>query len=267
MGRRFLKVIACEIAFRELCHAAARSPSLVDFEFLTQGLHDTPSAGRGEILRCIDAVPAGKYDAILVGYGLCGYIITGLGSPHTPLVVPRAHDCITFFLGSKERYQQASETRPGAYYYTSGWLECLQRRGEKAAPANAMFLPTRAGAAPDSRTAYEQWVEKYGEEAARYLRDTMDQWTQHYSHGVLIDFDFTQPLRLNEQVRNLCARRGWQFEQVAGDLGLLQRWLDGEWDAKDFLVVQPGQRIAPSYDAGIITAETDGADRKTAATG
>jgi hypothetical protein len=30
----FLKIIACEIVLREVCHAVARSPNLVDVEFL-----------------------------------------------------------------------------------------------------------------------------------------------------------------------------------------------------------------------------------------
>jgi hypothetical protein len=42
---------------------------------------------------------------------------------------------------------------------------------------------------------------------------------------------------------------------MTGDLGLLQRWLDGDWSEKDFLVVQPGQQIAPSYDDRIIVTE------------
>jgi hypothetical protein len=253
MAARFLKIIACEIAFREICQVAARSPNLVDLEFLTQGLHDTPCAGCGEIQRRIDAVPAAKYDAILIGYGLCGNILTGLKARHTPLVFPRAHDCITFFLGSKERYQQMSDARVGAYYYTSGWLECLRRRGEKSAPANAMFLPTRAGAGGDTRT-HEHWVRKYGEKRARYLVEMMDEWTQHYTHGVLIDFDFTKPLQLDERVKQICSDRGWQFEQVRGDLGLLQRWVDGQWSAKDFLVLHPSEKVAPSYGEEIIEA-------------
>lgn len=255
MSARFLKIIACEIAFREICCCAARSPNLLDLEFLTQGLHDTPCTGCLEIQRRIDAVPAGKYDAILIGYGLCGNIITGLKSRHTPLVIPRAHDCITFFLGSKERYQQLSEERVGTYYYTSGWLECLRRRGEKDAPANATFLPTRAGVGGDARATYEHWVRKYGEERARYLVETMDEWTQHYTHGALIDFDFTKPLRLDEQVKKICANRGWQFEEVRGDLGLLQRWVDGDWDGKDFLVVRPAEEVAPSYGETVIEAQ------------
>jgi hypothetical protein len=179
-----------------------------------------------------------------------------LKARHTPLVFPRAHDCLTFFLGSKERYQQMSEARVGTYFYTSGWLECLRRRGEKGASANATFLPTRAGVGGDTGTDYEHWVQKFGEERARYLVEMMDEWTHHYTHGVLIDFDFTKPLQLDEQVKQICAKRGWQFEEVPGDLGLLQRWVDGQWDAKDFLVVQPSERVAPSYDHEIIEAES-----------
>jgi len=95
----FLKVIACEIAARELYHTAARSRNLVDLELLTQGHHDTPRTGQVEIQKRIDAVPAGKYDAIVLGYGLCSSILTRLSTAHTTLVIPRAHDCITFFLG------------------------------------------------------------------------------------------------------------------------------------------------------------------------
>lgn len=255
MSARLLKVIACEIAFRELCQVAACSPSLLDLEFVTQGLHDTPCSGVGELQRRIDAVPAGRYEAVLLGYGLCGNLIRGLQARHTPLVIPRAHDCITFFLGSKERYQQRSEARVGTYYYSSGWLECLRRRGETGAPASAQFLPTRAGLGGDPQSVRAEWVEKYGEEAARYLAEMMDEWTCHYTHGALIDFDFTAPLQLDRRVRELCTARGWQFEAVRGDLGLLQRWVDGDWSEPDFLIVRPAERVVPAYDNQIIRTE------------
>jgi len=38
-------------------------------------------------------------------------------------VVPRAHDCITLLLGSKERYAKLFGERPGTYWYSAGWLE------------------------------------------------------------------------------------------------------------------------------------------------
>ena len=252
----FLKVIACEIAFREITHLASQSKNLIDLEFITQGLHDVPRTGGSRIQQCIDAVPEPKYDAILLGYGLCGNLIRGLTARHTKLVVPRAHDCITFFLGSKERYAKVSSERTGCYFYTSGWLECLRRRGEKSGPGDATYLPTRAGIGGNVREAYDGWVKKYGEERARYLLTQLDKWTEHYTQGALIDFDFTKPLQLDLQVKDVCARRGWKYEEIPGDLGLLRRWLDGEWDEKDFLVVEPGDSVEPSYDDAILTAKT-----------
>jgi hypothetical protein len=189
-----------------------------------------------------------------LGYGLCGNLVRGLTARHTKLVMPRAHDCITFFLGSKERYAQVPCERAGRYFYTSGWLECLRRRGEKSGPGDATYLPTRAGIGGNVREAYDGWVKKYGEERARYLLTQIDKWTEHYTHGALIDFDFTKPLRLDQQVRQVCAQRGWKYEEIPGDLKLLRRWLDGDWDERDFLVVQPGDSIEPSYDDAIITA-------------
>lgn len=255
MKKFFFKIIACEIAVREINFVAAQSPHLVDVEYLTQGLHDVPCTGGAEIQRRIDAVPIGKYDAILLGYGLCGNLLKGLRARHTPLVIPRAHDCITLLLGSKERYQERQAERVGSYYYSSGWLECRQRRGDESTPTDAAFQPMRADAPQVDEAARAELVRKYGEDGAAYLLETMSEWTQHYTHGALIEFDFTRALRLGEQVLEICQRRGWEFEEVRGDLGLLQRWVNGEWDEKDFLVLHPEQQIVPCYDESIIQAE------------
>ena len=93
---------------------------------------------------------------------------------------------------------------------------------------------------------------RFGEEQAKYLSEVMTEWSQHYTHGSLIDYDFSRPLKLADEVRRICTEKGWQFEDLPGDLGLLQRWLDGEWSEAEFLVAQPGQKIVPSYNEGII---------------
>ena len=247
-----LRVIACEIAARELYYTAARSPNLIDLEFLTQGHHDTPDKGRLEIQCRIEAVPAEKYEAILLGYGLCSNILVGLTSPHSRLVIPRAHDCITFFLGSKERYQKCFHERPGTYYYTSGWLECAQRRGNKGSMWGGASLPASANL--NLQTTYDAWVKKYGRDQADYLLKEMSRWTESYTHGTLIDFDFLKPLNLPDQVRQICREKSWQYHEVRGDLGLFQKLLDGAWPESDFLVVQPGQKVVASFDERVITA-------------
>lgn len=246
-----IKLVACEIAVREFCFAAATSKNIIDPEFLPQGYHDTPNSGRTEVQKRIDAVPEGKYDAIVLGYGLCSSILAGLRTRHTRMVIPRAHDCITFFLGSKERYQECFDANPGTYYYTCGWMECSRRRSSRDGQSSpAMLFPAQGGVS----AAYESWVQKYGEEKAKYLLEVMGEWTAGYTHGTLIDYEFTKPLKLAEQVQRICAERGWQFSELAGDLGLFQRMLDGDWRESEVLVLEPGQEVMQAHDGSIIAA-------------
>lgn len=243
----FLKVIACEIAFREICLVAATSPNLIELEFIEQGYHDVPQLGKPVIQAQIDAVEEGKFEAILVGYGLCNNMMEGIVSRHTPLVIPRAHDCITLFLGSKERYESCFYQHPGTYYYTSGWIECKQKRGKIVNRTPSMSAP--------KNSSYQKWVEEFGEEGAKYLLEVMGEWREKYSHGILIDFEFTQNLNLRQRVLEICRNNSWNFKELKGDLGLLQRWVDGLWSEDEFLTVKPGQSTCATYDKRIISAE------------
>jgi len=53
------------------------------------------------------------------------------------------------------------------------------------------------------KDAHDEWVKKFGEEQAKYLQEEMSRWTQSYSQGVLIDFDFLKELKLKEIVAPL----------------------------------------------------------------
>ena len=103
--------------------------------------------------------------------------------------------------------------------------------------------------------AMEEWVRKYGQEKAKYLMETMGQWSSLYKRGALIDFEFTKPLKLREQVQKICTDRGWEFAEMTGDLGIFQRMLDGQWLDKEVLVVKPSQQVVASFDEGILKAE------------
>ncbi len=98
-----LKCLSCEALARMVYLCAAQSPHLVDVEMFKLGLHNRPGDLRERLQAAVDAVPAGEYDAIVLGYGVCGQATVGLAARHTPLVIPRAHDCITLYLGDRQR--------------------------------------------------------------------------------------------------------------------------------------------------------------------
>jgi hypothetical protein len=240
-----LKLIACEIFYRELCAAVARSVNQVDVEFLPKGLHDIGKLGMSSRLKeVLAAVDETKYDAVALGYALCSNGVLGVGAGRIPLVIPRAHDCITLFLGSRQRYLDYFQKHPGVYFKTTGWIE----RGENLAQHHEDSIAYQAG----MTQTYEQLVEKYGEDNARYLYDQLCNMTRNYSGIAYIAMGIEPDGRFEEQARREAASRGWTFERLDGDMSLLQRLVDGPWDDERFLVVPPGGSIAGTFDEQII---------------
>ncbi|MCR4410952.1 MAG: DUF1638 domain-containing protein [Thermoguttaceae bacterium] len=243
-----LKLIACEILYRELCAAVARSVNQVDLEFLPKGLHDIGQAGMSaRLAQAVSAVDESAYDAVLLGYALCSNGLVGLAARGIPLVVPRGHDCITLFLGSKERYLDYFQSHPGVYFKTSGWIE----RGENAQQNNPASIAQKSG----MTQSYEDLVAKYGEDNARFLYEQLCNMTRNYSALAYIEMGIEPDDRFERHTRELAASRGWQYEKLQGDMSLLQALVDGRWDDERFLVVPPGHRVASSFDEKIIKAE------------
>lgn len=243
-----LKLISCEIFHREFCAAVARSPNTVDIEFLTKGLHDIGSEGMLERLQAaVDGVVDSQYEAVLLGYGLCNNGLAGLTARQIPLVVPRAHDCITLFLGGKERYKDYFDTHPGVFFRTTGWIE----RGDSTGDLSQLAMGKKLG----MQQSYEELVARYGEDNARFLWEELGNLTKHYRQLTFIEMGVEPDPSFENRAREEAAQRGWKFEKVQGDMGMIQRLVDGLWDDQEFLTVPPGWRIAARYDEGIIATE------------
>jgi len=243
-----LKLIACEILYRELCAAVARSINQIDVEFLPKGLHDIGQAGMSARLgEAVAAVEQSRYDAIVLGYALCSNGLVGLSARDIPLVLPRAHDCITLFLGDKERYLDFFQKHPGVYFKTSGWIE----RGEGLNQYHQDSIQQQAG----MTQTYAELVEKYGEDNAKFLYAQLCDMTRNYKGIAFIEMGIEPDDRFERQARDEAAERGWTFEKVAGDMSLVQRLVDGPWDDEHFLVVPPGKSIAASFDEKIVKIE------------
>lgn len=242
-----LKLIACEIMYREFCMAVARSGNLVDLEFLPKGLHDIGQTGMSARLKeVLEQVDESKYEAVLLGYGLCSNGLLGLATRSIPLVIPRAHDCITLFLGSKERYLDYFRSHPGVYFKTSGWIE----RGDGLAQFGAETIQQQSG----MTQSYQELVDKYGEDNAKFLYEQLCNMLRNYSGLTFIEMGIEPDGRFESHARDEAGRRGWNFETLAGSMSLIQGLVDGPWDAERFLVVPPRSRIAASFDEHIVKA-------------
>jgi hypothetical protein len=58
---------------------------------------------------------AEKYDAIALGYGLCGDGLAGVRAQSVPLALPRAHDGITLLMGSRTRFESDFRHHSGVF--------------------------------------------------------------------------------------------------------------------------------------------------------
>lgn len=242
-----LKLISCEVFTREIDAAVRRSPNRIDVEFLSKGLHEIGSA---QMLRrvqdALDRTEPDRHEAVALAYGLCNNGLSGLAARAVPLVLARAHDCMTLFFGGRSRYLEYFQRNPGTYFKTTGWME----RGENPEALRQLSIEHRHG----MDLGYEALVEKYGKENADYLQATMRQ-ARHYGQLAFIEMGVEPDGSFEARAREEAERRGWKFDKVKGDLSLLQRLVDGPWDGDDFLVVPPGMKVAPTHDDRIVSAE------------
>jgi hypothetical protein len=231
-----LKCIACDVMARPVYMAAALSPHTVDVSLEPFGLHMTPNKLRERLQSQIDAVdPARGYDAVVLAYGLCGKATDGLQAAQLPLVIPRAHDCITLFLGGKDRYTQEFERCPGTYWYVRDFVE--------RSALDPIPLSIGAYTSGDADAMYAEFLAKYGEDNAQYLMEVLGNWQAHYERAAYILMDAEQGEDAADEARNDANAYGWRFEQLTGDLVLIKRLLWGDWGEEDFLVLQPGETI------------------------
>ncbi len=249
-----LKFIGCEIIYREACWLAATSPALVDVEFLHKGLHDLETPDMvARVQGAIDAVdPYAGYEAVLLGYARCNDGLVGIAARDIPLVVPRGHDCITFFFGSRSAYRTYFDANPGTYYLSTGWSERnLEGVTDYAKPAyGTQGVMGKLGLTE----SYEEMVEKYGRENADFLMATVGDWRKNYSKYLYLTMGVCDETALVEAARADAARLGWQFEVREGSLKLLARLFNGPWD-DDFLIVPPGKRIVARNDEMVLDVQ------------
>ena len=246
-----LKVIACKVLTRELGMISADCKNYLDISWLRQGYHDEPNRLHDILQDSIDKIDAGndpfscgekvgEFDAIVLGYGLCSNGVCGVQSKRFPIVVPRAHDCITLFLGSKERYRELFDSNNGGvFWYTPGWIE------------NSLM--------PSERTytrKLAEYIEKYGEDNAEYLMEMEEKWMKDYNAVAYVQMPGIAYPDYRGYSQKCAEYLGWAHQEYKGDDSLLHALVDGDWDDERFLVIPPKQSCEQSFDDNILRIST-----------
>jgi len=209
-----LKAIICQVFTREAAIAVSRSPHQVDFEVLPIGLHQDCNAMRPKLQEQIDAADAEGYDAIVLGYALCGRGTDGLRAGKTPLVMPRAHDCIDILMGGHSKSMASFETQPGVYYCTPGWVEFLES-SSGLQPASSINI------FGDPRPLTEL-IAKYGEAHGRYLYENFGASGGQESKLTFISTGVPGEDQLRHEARDRAEAEHKEFAECQGTIEVLR---------------------------------------------
>ncbi len=235
-----IAVVTCAVLELEVQHYMKALPEVVHVEILEQGLHNEPDRLRSELQKAVTAVETNiAPDAIVLGYGLCSRGIEGVHTHTAKLIVPRAHDCITLLLGSKERYEQYVKAHPGTYWYSPGWNKHHTPPGKQRYDK-----------------LYQKYLDQFGEEDAKYLMEQEQHWFTTYSRATYVDLTVGATEADLQYTRDCADWLKWNFDHQRGDPQLLIDLMQGRWNPDQVLVLKPGQTVRMTADERVMEAVT-----------
>ena len=208
-------MVACSMVRDELEHAMAETGYSCPVTWLDAGLHNYPARLRAGLQAALDQISG--YQRVLLGYGFCGNSIAGIRAGDFEVIIPRADDCITILLGSRQRRMELS-AHCGTYFLTRAWLH-----GER-----------------NLRVEYEYAVKRYGAEQGREIFNMM---FGNYRQLALLD-DGCYPLEeVADEVRDTAELLGLPCCTVSASDQRLRQLLTGPWPEEWFLRLQPGETL------------------------
>lgn len=232
-------LLACSVFEREIALLADHAPHLRETRFFEIALHDRPDTLRDTLQAAVDGVDSrDDIEAIVLAYGLCGRGTAGLRAGRHRIVLPRAHDCITVFMGSKEAYAGHQRRCPTCYYYTPGWNRARRVPG------------------PDKLAIMrEEFSRQFDADDVDFLIETEQQaWALHDT-ATYIDLGTADAEAEADYARRCAESLAWKFERIHGDPALLRDLLWGPWDDARFQIIEPGAVLGHSPDERIMRAE------------
>jgi len=177
---------------------------------------------------------------------LCGNATVGLVARDCPLVIPRAHDCTTLFLGSRAKFKEHFGDNPSQPWTSLGYSE----RGD------TLISDGNARVFGEGHTSFAELVETYGEENARYIMEAMSAG-QESDTLPLLDVPETRIQALMERLKQRIVDSGKNAKPIEGGISLVEELFSGNWSEERFLIVPPGWRIEGVYDYNQILTSSE----------
>jgi len=200
--------------------------------------HITPDKLKKDLQDMINRSAEQKdYDVIIMGYGLCGNSISGLTCPK-PMIIPRVHDCCSVFMGSKESFLKEFKDSLSMRWCSNGYYErCYVNR------QNDLYI----NAQNKTTAEYLELIEKYGEENADYIWETLhpEVETDETAYIEIDGFEFSGSLA---GFRDDMSSQGKAVKILRGNINYLEKLINGPWDDELFLRVEHGQTVTPVFD-------------------
>ena len=228
--KKSVYVIGCGVLGPDIHNIAKKNNLTLEKKFLPGGLHDRPDELRRRLQAAIDEVEADQNcSRIIVGYGICGKGTVNIQARSVPLVIPRVHDCIALFLGSDQAYRDQFTKAPGTFYISAGWYtEKINDNKEE----DKVWVGSEAMGCSELR-------ERYGKKSGDNIIDFFSSWHQNYQRAAFIDTGIGNKKKYEQHAKNMAAKHGWKFENIAGKLDLLTKLLTTEETTNEILVVPP----------------------------
>lgn len=67
-------------------------------------------------------------------------------------------------------------------------------------------------------------------------------WFKEYSNAAYVDLSLGENDHYKKYARQCAEWLGWNYDDLQGDPQLVKRFVDGEWNPEDFLIVEPDRR-------------------------
>ena len=196
-------------------------PGNIEVDVLEISLHTRPAFLKSALQQAISAAD-GRFDPILLGYGLCSNSVVGLRANLSTLVIPRQHDCIGIFLGSTAARREQIDAEPGTFFLTQGYIEGYRR--DNNGPLGE----------------YEHMVKRYGNNRADAV---MQKMMGQYQRLVYLKAAHPRDLEGDRAYAQGFAHQfGLRYEELEARVELLRRLVQSDWN-EDFVVVPPGQEF------------------------